>query len=136
MTDKIKLKADINNFGVFIGFIEDFFTHTGIDKNLQLKLLTACEEVIINVLKYAYPKDKGDLEITVSDNTDSIEFIFEDSGVQFNPLEHAEADVDKEINDREQGGLGIFMVKKMMDEVTYKNVDNKNILTIKKIINV
>lgn len=92
---------------------------------------TALEEVFVNVSKYAY-NDGGVVEITLSKTNDKITFIFKDSGKKFNPLEKEDPNITASSEEREIGGLGIFMVKKIMDEVYYEYTNNQNVLTLVK----
>jgi len=91
----------------------------------------AVEEIFVNIADYAYAPDTGKVSISISKN-DKLLIRFEDSGRPYNPLEHADPDLDKNLCEREIGGLGIFLVKKIMDSVEYSRVDGKNILEISK----
>jgi anti-sigma regulatory factor (Ser/Thr protein kinase) len=98
-------------------------------------LRLACEELVMNVTSYAYPEGTdGYLDVAVEKN-DRIVIRFEDGGVPFNPLEHKMPDVSLSWEDRSIGGLGIMLVIKKMDGVSYAYVDHKNVLTIEKVIN-
>ena len=90
---------------------------------------TALEEVFVNVAKYAY-KDNGVVEVTLSNDKDHISFVFRDSGKPFNPLERADPKINANSDEREVGGLGIYMVKNIMDAVEYDYVDGHNVLTL------
>ncbi len=90
---------------------------------------TALEEIFVNVAKYAYDK-KGTVEITLSKFKDHITFIFKDSGKPFNPLEREDPNITAKSDEREIGGLGIFMVKKIMDNVEYEYLNGQNVLTL------
>ena len=92
---------------------------------------TALEEIFVNVAHYAY-EDKGTIEITLSRYQNKVSFIFKDSGKPFNPLDKKDPNITASSEEREIGGLGIFMVKKIMDEVTYEYTDGQNILTLVK----
>lgn len=92
---------------------------------------TALEEVFVNVAKYAYD-DNGTVEVSLTNDKKKVIFVFKDSGKPFNPLEKADPDINASSDEREIGGLGIFMVKKIMDEVSYEYKDNHNILTLVK----
>ncbi len=96
------------------------------------QVLIASEEIYVNIAHYAYKDKEGNADITVKLDTNVISITFEDSGIPFNPLEKEDPDVTLTLEDREVGGLGIFMVKKIMDDVTYEYKDNKNVLTITK----
>ena len=94
----------------------------------------ACEEIVMNVTSYAYPKGSdGYLDVEIQ-KTDRITIRFEDGGAPFNPLELKKPDTTLSWKQRRIGGLGIFLVIKKMDNVRYAYVDNKNVLTIEKII--
>ena len=93
----------------------------------------AIEEVFVNIASYAYKGKDGVCSLKVSYNgKDTIDFVFKDSGVKFNPLENKEPDTTLGVEERNIGGLGIFLTKKVMDKVEYKYKNNKNILTISK----
>ena len=98
-----------------------------------LALRLACEEIVMNVTTYAYPEGvDGFLDVTIQ-KTDRIEIRFEDGGVPFNPLEQKKPDTGLSWKKRHMGGLGIFLLRRKMDDVRYAYEDNKNVLTIEKI---
>ena len=92
------------------------------------------EEIFVNIAHYAYPGKSGSAEISVNaDPADnSIVIQFSDEGIPFDPLKRTEPDVSLGADERSIGGLGIFMVKKMTDEMTYEYTCGRNVLTIKK----
>ena len=92
---------------------------------------TALEEIFVNVSKYAY-NGKGTVEITLSKFKDHVSFVFKDSGKPFNPLAKADPNITASSEEREIGGLGIFMVKKIMDKVEYEYINGQNVLTLVK----
>ena len=95
----------------------------------------ACEELVMNITSYAYPEDvEGFLEVDVEKTNERIVIRFKDGGMPFNPLEHKKPDTKLPWKLRRIGGLGIFLVKKKMDDVRYAYEDNKNVLTIEKAI--
>lgn len=95
---------------------------------------TALEEIFVNVANYAYDKDKGKgtVEITLSRHRDHVKFVFKDNGKPFNPLNKEDPNITASSEEREIGGLGIYMVKKIMDQVEYEYVNNQNVLTLVK----
>ena len=98
-------------------------------------LRLVCEELVVNVVDYAYPEDaEGYLDIEIEREKDSIVIRLKDGGTPFNPLAREMPDITLPLEERRIGGLGIFLTVKMMDEVTYDYVNNENILTIKKTI--
>ncbi len=76
--------------------------------------------------------ENATIQIEMEDNPPKITLIFIDQGTPYNPLENKDPDITLDIEDREIGGLGIFLVKKTMDELSYEYVDGQNILTMKK----
>ena len=99
-----------------------------------LALRLACEEIVMNVTSYAYPEGaEGFLDVDIQ-KTDRITIRFEDGGVPFNPLEQKNPDTGLSWKKRHIGGLGIFLLRRKMDDVRYAYEDNKNVLTIEKAI--
>ena len=90
---------------------------------------TALEEIFVNVAKYAY-EDTGYVEVTLFNDKNSVKFEFRDSGKPFNPLAKQDPNITANSDEREIGGLGIYMVKQIMDEVTYDYINNQNVLTL------
>lgn len=101
-------------------------------KDVVMKLKLACEEIVVNVTSYAYPEGSdGFLDVYIRKD-DRIVIRFEDGGVPFNPLEHEDPDTTLSWDERPIGGLGIFLVCSMMDDVRYAYENHKNVLTIEK----
>lgn len=102
------------------------------NKDVAMKLKLACEEIVVNVTSYAYPEGSdGFLDVYIRKD-DRIVIRFEDGGVPFNPLEHEDPDTTLSWDERPIGGLGIFLVRSMMDDVRYTYENQKNVLTIEK----
>ena len=101
---------------------------------VQMQLDVAIDEIFGNIAYYAYGKGRGNatIQIEMEDNPPKITLTFIDQGIPYNPLESKDPDITLDIEDREIGGLGIFLVKKTMDELSYEYVDGQNILTMKK----
>ena len=99
-----------------------------------LTLQLACEEIVVNITSYAYPEGSDGYLDVIIQKTDRIVIRFEDGGVPFNPLEHKSPDVTLPWKQRPIGGLGIFLLRRKMDDIHYEYIDNKNILTIEKVI--
>ena len=96
-------------------------------------LRMVCEELVVNVVDYAYPDGSdGYLDVEIEKDADSITIRLKDGGVAFTPLEPGMPDITKPLEERQIGGLGIFITLKKMDEVNYEYINNENILTIKK----
>ena len=114
-----------------INFISSELIKTDYPLNIQNEIEIASEEVFTNIVNYAYGQKGGRVKILVSTENEII-IRFEDNGRPFNPQEQEAPDLNKPINEREIGGLGLYMVKKIMDRVEYEREDGKNILVITK----
>ena len=119
-----------------LGFVEETLETFECPMKTQMAICVAIEEVFVNVARYAYPDREGDmtLHIGFDDQTRNVTFIMSDKGVPFDPLKKPDPDITLSAEEREIGGLGIFITKKTMDTVTYAYENGENILTmIKKI---
>jgi len=120
----------------FIEDVTDFVTAQMERHNFPVSLhpdiLTAVEEIFINITNYAYPPEQeGDVSISVMVDEDTV-VLFEDTGKPYNPLERIDPALDIPLMEREIGGLGIYFVKNLMDKVEYEHIGGKNTLTITK----
>jgi len=129
---QIKSKAVMSQFEQFIGFVEEVLSSIGMAKKTIFSLMTVSEEIIVNIIHYAYTEKQGDLEIVFESDGQSIWLTFIDEGTPFNPLIQSQVDTSLQAHEREIGGLGIHMIKSMTDRVIYNYKDGKNILTIEK----
>lgn len=99
---------------------------------VQMTISVIVEEIFVNIAHYAYGDQTGNATIQLCFNEDDVAIRFIDSGMEFNPLAKEDPDITLSAEERSIGGLGIFMVKNTMDEVTYQRDGDKNILTIQK----
>lgn len=104
------------------------------DEMLRFKLRLSIEEAVVNVVQYAYEGGIGWLEAGTSLDEDKLILSIElrDAGTPFNPLEKADPDVTLDADQRQIGGLGIFLCKKMMDSISYRYENGNNVLTMTK----
>lgn len=104
------------------------------DEMLRFKLRLSIEEAVVNVVQYAYQGGIGWLEAGTSLDEDKLILSIElrDAGTPFNPLEKADPDVTLDADQRQIGGLGIFLCKKMMDSISYRYENGNNVLTMTK----
>jgi sigma-B regulation protein RsbU (phosphoserine phosphatase) len=123
-------------------FVKGAVEQLGIEKPFARKLQLAVEEAVVNVIDYAYPAGKvGNIDVKVTSNGHQLRFIITDEGIAFNPTEASQVDTTLSAEERPVGGLGILLVRELMDSVNYERVDGKNILTLckemenKKVIN-
>lgn len=129
-------EAKLDKLDDVMAFVEGELEKYDCPMKKTMTISVAVEEIFVNVAHYAYrDSDKtGDVQVSVSKNDDDIIIGFIDSGKPFNPLLREDPDVTLSAEDRKIGGLGIYMVKQSMDDVTYEFRDGNNILhLIKKI---
>ena len=115
-------------------FIDTLCENAGIDATHAFNLNLALEEALVNVIQYAYPKDGLSHEITLDAECDEnmIVFTLRDSGTPFDPTQMGDVDTTLSAQERPIGGLGIFLVKQLMDEVSYQYVDGQNVLIMRR----
>ncbi len=134
MVYEIKIQAFTENLQEVLDFVDMHLEDMGASMKAQMQLDVAVEELFINIANYAYTPDTGMAVIKVDKDIDNNQVIitFIDSGIPFNPLEQPDPDVTLSAEERNIGGLGIFMVKKSMDDMRYEYKNKQNILTITK----
>ena len=125
--------AKLENLDSMIKFITDLAEKSGFTAQHISQIHLAAEEILVNAISYAYSGKNGSVEISCGIGSDDKLLIeIKDSGVPFNPLEKPDPDITLPLEQRKIGGLGIFMTKKIMDSVSYRRENNKNIVTLKK----
>lgn len=133
---RFRFPAVLDNLEDMIDFIIKNLKEIVSDNKLVNQIRLSCEEVLVNVISYAYPDALGDVEIICEIPTGEGEFFvqFVDEGIEYNPLLNQDPDLDAPIEERGIGGLGVYLYKTIMDKVTYERKDEKNVLTfIKKL---
>ena len=114
-------------------FLEGFFDQNNLDPTLLPSVNLALEEALVNVIMYAYPEGKqGEMTLVAAVRDNAICMEISDMGVPFNPLQQKEADLDVSLEERQIGGLGIHLIKEIMDEVEYAYQDGRNVLKMRK----
>ena len=135
MTNKI-FRASTDALSEVLGFVDEMLEKYECPMKIQTAVCVAIEEVFVNVARYAYKTEEGDVSLGVGfdDGSRTITFRMADKGVPFDPLKKPDPDITLSADEREIGGLGIFITKKTMDSVTYAYENGENVLTmIKKI---
>ena len=112
-------------------FIDEVCEANGFDMATTMQINLAIEEAVVNVMNYAYPKGtKGDITIETKANNSEVFFVISDTGKPFDPTAKAEVDITLSAEDRSIGGLGIHLIRQIMDHINYERVDGHNILTL------
>ena len=129
------IKAEVNQIEVALERILSLLEEMGADRKVAYKVRLALDELLTNIVSYAYEGEEGgEIEIVyeINDEPRSILISILDEGKAFNPLEAEDPELALDVSERKIGGLGIFLVKNVMDEVSYSREGGRNILTIKK----
>ncbi len=121
--------AELTSLPLLQAHVENLAQQSGIGPKRLIQLSIALEEVVMNIINHAYgAAATGDLTIGFEDQGDQVAISISDTGIAFDPLGMAAPDVESDLMDRPIGGLGVMMVRKFMDRVTYERCSNKNIL--------
>lgn len=127
--EKPALKENYNDFKTWL---HTTCSEWSLNDELSNKLDMCGEEIFANICFHAYPNEVGNIKVSMEKNEkELIMMIFEDNGIVFNPLEKPDPDLTISPKERKLGGLGIFMVKKMANEVKYHRINNRNVLSLK-----
>ncbi len=131
--EKTVLPAKLENLESMLEFILGKAKTLGFDDKKIYQIQLAAEEVLVNIINYAYPDKNGDIEITITPKeNEALEIEIADWGFAFDPLSLPEPDLCAPLEERKIGGLGIYLLRKIMDEVSYKRQDERNILCLVK----
>ena len=131
---ELTIAAEIENISAVTEFVDAELEECGCPLKTQMQIDIAIDELFGNIARYAYEPGTGEatVRVDVKENPAAVEITFIDGGVPYDPLKKADPDVTLSADEREIGGLGIFMVKKSMDNIAYEYRDGKNILSITK----
>ena len=129
---ELTLEAKVANLQQVLDFVDENLKSMRCPMKILMQIDVAVEEIFVNVASYAYALDTGSVTIRMDllENPRTVVITFIDSGIPYNPLAKADPDVTLSAEEREIGGLGIMMVRKTMDDMTYEYRDGQNILTI------
>ena len=131
---ELTVQATLENISAVTAFIDEQLEALDCPMKAQMQIDVAIDELFCNIASYAYGDGTG--EATVRFDFDeaarTASVVFEDGGIPFDPLEKGDPDVTLSAEEREIGGLGIFMVKKTMDQLEYSHENGANLLTVRK----
>ncbi len=128
---RLTLPAETEHMAEALAFVTDFLDQTECGMRARIAFETVTEEIFMNIVHYS---GAPEAELTIDRTDDAVRLSFADRGVPFNPLAREDPDTTLSAEERNIGGLGIFMVKRMMDSVTYAYADGRNVLTVVKSI--
>ena len=129
----ITLTNNVQDVPLLATFVEEVCEQAGFDASVTMQINLAMEEAVVNVMNYAYPAGtQGDIMIDALMGNGKLQFVISDKGTPFDPTAEADADTTLSSEERPIGGLGIFLVRQLMDDINYEYKDDKNILTLSK----
>lgn len=127
----LKLLAKIEHLPQWMQFIADCAQEHGLPSKRIREIELALEEVLVNVCQYAYPEDDGEVEVACRVDAQQ-RFIIDivDRGIPFDPLAVEEPNLTEDLDSRQVGGLGLLLVRRLMDDVSYRREDDQNIMKL------
>ena len=133
MEKSIILENEISEIGKLNDFIKETGSEFSLSPEVIFNLNLILEEAVANIINYAYPKEKKEkIYLSARLQEGSIVLVLTDTGKEFDPTMAPEADVTLSADERQIGGLGIFLIRQIMNEVKYERIEGKNILTLAK----
>ena len=131
---ELVIDALTDNLPQVLAFVDGELEAADCPMKIQMQIDIAVEEIFVNIAHYAYSPEVGTatVRVEVMGEPPAVDITFIDGGVPYDPLAKADPDITLSAEERQIGGLGIFMVKKSMDDVKYEYLDGHNILTLKK----
>ena len=133
MEKSIVLTNNLSEIGRLTAFIEEIGQEFSLAPDVVFNLTLVLEEAVVNIINYAYPKEEHErIFLSAKLQNGSIVLMLTDTGKEFDPTLAPEADVTLSAEDRQIGGLGIFLIRQIMNEVKYERLEGKNILTLEK----
>ena len=134
MKEELVIEAVVDNLDAVNLFVHKSIEQFEVSKRNLMQLDLIVEEIFINIASYAYTPNTGLVKILLNIETAplAISLTFIDSGIPYNPLEQSDPDVNLPVDDRQIGGLGIFLTKNIADDISYQFVDGQNVLQLTK----
>ena len=131
---EMNIEATIDNIPTVTAWVDEQLEALDCPMKAQMQIDIAIDELFSNIARYAYNPETGPatVRVEVVENPMAVVITFIDKGIPYDPLKQEDPNTHLPAEEREIGGLGIFMVKKTMDDITYEYKDRQNILTIKK----
>ncbi|MBQ9487696.1 MAG: ATP-binding protein [Selenomonadaceae bacterium] len=133
--EQLIVEATVENLERVTDFIIESLEERNCKPKIIMQMELVIEELFVNVAHYAYKPNVGQCTVQreIEEEPRAITITFIDSGMPYNPLEHEDPDTSLGVEEREIGGLGIFLVKKNVDKITYEHKDGQNVLRLTKL---
>ena len=133
MEKKLILQNEVAEISKLAIFIDELGEEFGLSPELVFNLNLVLEEAVSNVILYAYPKEEHQtISLIAKKKGNQLIFVLTDSGKEFDPTQAPDADITLSAEERPIGGLGIFLIRQIMNTVEYQRIDGKNVLTLGK----
>ena len=133
MEREIKISNDLNEISVLASFIEELGEELSLSFETTMNINLALEEAVANIIMYAYPtQEQHTILLRVTYSEKQLVFLLTDKGASFDPTQVDEVDVTLSLEERPIGGLGIFLIRSIMNEISYQRIDNENHLIMEK----
>jgi len=131
---ELEIEAVLDNLDTVLDFIDTHLQNADCPMRAQMQIRLAAEEIFVNIANYAYVPGKGKAIVRVEFSEDpvTVSITFIDHGIPYDPLEKSDPDISLKAEERDIGGLGVFLAKKTMDDVTYEYINGQNVLKLKK----
>ena len=131
---ELEIDAKLSNLEKVLDFVNSHLSNVECPEKTRIQVDIAVEEIFVNIAHYAYNPEvgKATIRVEISEKPLTISLTFMDSGKPYDPLSRKDPDVSLSAEERQIGGLGIYMVKKSMDEIQYSYRNGTNMLTFKK----
>ncbi len=130
---ELKIVNDIEELSYLAEFVEEICESLSLSPETTMNINLALEEAVVNVIMYAYPPlEEHNILLKATFADQQLIFLLTDNGLSFDPTQMEDADITSSIEERPIGGLGIFLIRSIMNEVSYQRLDGQNQLTMKK----
>ena len=136
MTKELRIKNQMAELEKVSQFIDEIGEELGLSMELIMNLNLVMEEMVVNVISYAYPEGTdAEIELLAKSDANELTLVLSDQGKEFDPTKKKDSDMSVNPAERELGGMGIYIVKNLMNKVTYQRLEGRNLLTMTKSIN-
>ena len=134
--DVLVIRNDVHEVTALSAFLKAAFERMQLNPSVARQFRLAVEESVVNVIDYAYPiGTEGQIEVRMRACDGAVVATIIDSGTPFDPTAQASADVSLAADDRQIGGLGIHLMREIVDDIRYQRIDGQNVLTLMKMLN-
>lgn len=133
MEKEIKITNNLDDISMIADFTEVLCSELSLSPETTMNINLALEEAVVNIIMYAYPsEEEHEIILKVSSTESQLIFILTDKGTSFDPTQITDTDLTSSIEERSIGGLGIYLIRSIMNDISYQRIDNENRLTMKK----